>query len=1271
MKNVIELSLRPRTILKRFGLRILFMLLFVVLGGLAGTAQSDRGTLTGLITDPAGFVVPDTAIVMRNLNTGEVYKQESTSTGSYSVSGMPAGKYALSVSHAGFKDYVQTGITIQVAVTTRQNVTLTIGSASETVEVNADASLLKTQNAEISTTISRTELNELPIPFSVAGAIRDPLLFAKLAPGVETNGVTGNNFRIDGLPTDSFKITVDGQDTTNGNLADREDGNHPGVEMLEEFTLQSSNFSAEFGQVGGGLFNFTARSGTNSLHGSIYENFANEALNSNQPFSNLTNVAGGFIDKKTRTRQNDYGFTIGGPVRFPFLYDGRKKTFFFAGWEHYGQANSSILTQTVPTARMRTGDFGEILTGRLLATDVLGRPVYENTIYDPATARCTVASATVAGCGAAGGTVVTDPFPNNVIPTSRLDPVAAKIQAYIPLPQVGGLLNNYSPEVISPITNDLPGFKVDQVITQNFKTSFYFSRLKDISINSNDGLPLPISAQRPTTSTVDTYRLNNDYTVTPNILVHFGVGYIRYPNQDSSPPVVQNFDAKGLLGLPNAVALGFPRIGGLNSSFGGIVNGNGNGLGPTQRNIYEMDKATAVANATWTHGNHTYKGGSEYKNDQFIVTSAALVAGSYGFSSAETSEPYKNSSTYGTGSASGSIGLPYASFLLGQVDNGQIGNAVISQYHRPAYSLFVQDTWKARRNLTIDYGLRWDITQTLHEHDYRTSGFSPTAPNPNAGGRPGALTYEGFSTGECHCNFSPAYPYALGPRLAIAFSPDEKTVFRGGFAVTYGQNASFDYAGSNFSVVSVGFNTIPFSAPSFGIANTTLSNGFQYSPSAITSASRDPGYNCCTAINGAASPYFSPNGGRPPRIFNMTASMERQFGRDLALEIAYVGNRASWLVSGDQGNLGLQQFNALSYAALASFGLNAHSTADAALLAGTYSAAVKAFPGRFPLPYATFPVSQPLAQALRPFPQYGTIYTEYSPDAKSWYDSMQIKLTKRLSRGLEFLNSFTWSKELDEGTDTERGRGAQINNALNRSSNKYLTSSYVPYINSTSITYTAPAPPLSFVREHFAARELLGGWTIGALLKYQNGQLIRVPGSNPSYTPLGNILERGTFAQRVPGVPLYLKNPNCHCFNAGAGLNKNPAAAGQGVDPVLNYAAWMEPGLGNFSNGAAYDNDYRWQRQPDEEINIGKKFAINVGHKEPATLQIRAEFFDIFNRVFYPMPSAGGNFEINSAAVSAGGANNQTTSAFGVINPANISTTTGHRTGQLVARFQF
>ncbi len=172
----------------------------------------------------------------------------------------------------------------------------------------------------------------------------------------------------------------------------------------------------------------------------------------------------------------------------------------------------------------------------------------------------------------------------------------------------------------------------------------------------------------------------------------------------------------------------------------------------------------------------------------------------------------------------------------------------------------------------------------------------------------------------------PSYPYAIGPRLGVAYSPDDRAVFRGGVGVTYGQAAPFDYAGSNFAVVSVGFNTLNFSSPSFGTANTTLSQGLQYSASAITNAAHDPGFGCCTAINGSASPYFSSNGGRPPRIFNLTFGVQHQFGRDTSLEIAYVGNRASWLISGDQGNLGLLQLNALSYDRLASFGFESPSS---------------------------------------------------------------------------------------------------------------------------------------------------------------------------------------------------------------------------------------------------------------------------------------------------------------------------------------------------------
>ncbi|MEO8735265.1 MAG: TonB-dependent receptor [Edaphobacter sp.] len=1214
----------------------LFCLIALALAVSPLPPQTDRGTITGIVADSGGAVLPDAALIMTDVASGTVYKGAATSTGSFSIPALPVGTYSLSVSHPGFRDYVQNGIKISVAQTTRQNITLQVGAASETITVTADAALLKTENAEQSTTVSTTALNQLPVAFALQGNIRDPLAFAKLVPGVETPVVVNpsNSITVNGLPGNTFKITVDGMDSTSANSNAREDNNHPSAEMLEGYTLQSSNFSAEFGQVGGGLFNFSVRSGTNSLHGSIYENFANEALNANQPFSSLSNAAGGYVDKKIRNRQNDYGFTIGGPVRIPFLYDGRDKTFFFAGWEHYGQSNGVQVVQSVPTDRMRNGDFGEILTGRVLATDPLGRPIMENAIYDPSTARVVK------------GQVVTDPFPGNVIPHSSLDPVALKAQNYIPKATLPGYLNNFAPIAISPVTSDIPAFKIDQVISQNFKTSFYYSRMTSHLSNSNDGLPFPISSLRPTSAIVDTYRLNNDYTVTPNLLIHFGAGYTRWPNSDSSPAEVTSYNAATGLGLPGALDLGFPRLGGLGSSVGGIVNGpNGSGIGPTQRNHYWMDKATGIANTTWTRANHTFKAGVEYKNDMWLSNSAANVAGNYTFSAAETALPYKGNNTFGTGAQAGTIGMPYASFLLGQVDNGVLANEVVAQYHRPTWSFFAQDTWKALRNLTIDYGMRWDFTQTQREHAYRTSGFSPKVANPNAGGRLGAMMYEGFGPGDCNCNFMPHYPYAFGPRLGVAYQLDEKTVFRAGFGVTYGQPPAFGYYGSS-GIVGVGFNTLNFSSPTYGTANTSLSKGFQYDPASVTDASRDPGYGCCSKVNSAPSSYFAPNGGKPPRILNFTVSMQHQFGRDFAVEMSYVGNRAVWLQSN-----GLTDLNAISPARLATFGLDPTNLNDAKELSKTFAAANADFPGRFPIPYASFPVGSTLSQALRPFPQYGTISARFLPAGKSWYDALQIKATKRLSHGLEFLDAFTWSKELTIGQ--------QINNVLDFPSNKYLTASFTPFINVTSLTYTLAPLPFHTFQTNPLLRETLSGWTVAGIFKYQSGQLIHAPGAHPgSYPALGNVLQRNTWANRVPGQPLFVKNPNCHCFNAA-----NP------TDVVLNYKAWAEPAVGTYASGAPYYNDYRWQRQPDEEFTIGKKFFVPVGHKEPATLQIRAEFFNIFNRTLYPLATGGsssGTFDSFETNVT----NNTTTSAFGANNPQKFDRTE-YRTGQLVVRFEF
>ncbi len=1191
-------------------------------------AQSDRGTVSGVVKDPSGAAVPGAKLKLRDLDSNASYSGVSTGTGNYTISSVPAGKYELTVEMKGFKTFVQSGISVDVAQTASADVALQVGSQDEIVSVTSDAPIIQTENSEQSTTISREQLNTLPINFAGNQAIRDPLAFSKLTPGVYQSGQTG--IRVNGLPSTSFKITLEGQDITNANLADREDENHPSVEALQEFTLQTSTFAAEFGQVGGGLFNFTARSGTNRLHGTAYGYFENEALNAQQKFA--FNSAGQHIPVLAKNRQFDYGFAVGGPVIIPKLYDGRNKTFFFLNWEWYRQDNAAGITLTLPTARMRTGDFGEILTGRQLGTDPLGRPIYENTIYNPATTRTV------------NGQVVRDPFPNNVI-TTPLDPIATKVQALVPAPTSTALVNNYSTLLVVPKRQDIPSLKIDQAITQKLKVSFFYSVYNLSFISGPDSLPEPLTGRRDQPVYSKTSRGNVDYTITPNLLLHLGAGYIRDHNVDSAPPGVTNVDAS-TYGFKGQAGLGFPTLGFGTSSYGGYANSaSGNNFGPTNRNLYWPDKATGIGNITWVHGNHSYKAGGEYKLDLYTVTSATKQAGSYGFSANETALPYLNTTSLTSGSTQGTIGFSWASFLLGQVDSGSIGNAISQRFRRPSYSMFVQDTWRATPRLTVDYGIRWDFTGVLKEAEGRTSGFSPTRANPNAGNLPGALVFDQFGTGRCNCNFLQSYPYAIGPRVGFAYKASEKIVFRGGFGTAYGQPASMNYAGTNYTVAGVGFNTINFSPPSFGLPTTTLATGLVYPAAALTNASLDPGLGVSAgSISSPLSPYFDSNGNRPARIQSFSFGLQQQLTANTAIEIAYVGNRAIWLTSGDSSNLGIKQLNAVSAGRLKSFGLDVTNPADFALLTTPLKNQT-----RFAAPYAGFPTSQTVAQALRPYPQYGTIYTEYSPAGKSWYDALQTKVTRRMSHGLEALVTYTWSKELDEGTDTERGRGAQINDALNPASNKFLTSTYQPHRFSAAFTYVVPLP--ASLNSNWFTREALGGWTFGGILRYSNGLLLRTPGSNGpavaglSNTGLGSALFRGTFANRAPATPLFKVNPNARSINPN-------------TTQFQNDAAWSNAPLGQFSYTPPYMNDYRWQRQPDEELSIAKRFAVPMPGKETANFQVRAEFFDVFNRGFLPTPGQTNFQTINTS-----------NSSFGRI-VLNSNGVTG-RQGQIVARFEF
>src|SRR6185503_19806507 len=273
----------------------------------AAFAQADRGNLTGTVTDPQGALIPAAKILLRNGQTGADYATVSTSTGNYSIAQLPAGSYDLSVEAPGFKKFAQQGIAVGVAQTARIDVTMQVGQATESVTITADAPLLKTESAEQSYNIATEQMNNLPLNFGARGpgSFRNPFTFVLLLPG--GNITDRNNIRVNGMPNVTFGIRLEGQDQTRPLDPNNSDMVAPSVEAVQEISVQTSNFAAEYGQAAGGLFNFTTRSGTNTLHGSAYGYFVNEGLHAGRPFTD--NGGGGHI--RPKDRKMDYGASLG------------------------------------------------------------------------------------------------------------------------------------------------------------------------------------------------------------------------------------------------------------------------------------------------------------------------------------------------------------------------------------------------------------------------------------------------------------------------------------------------------------------------------------------------------------------------------------------------------------------------------------------------------------------------------------------------------------------------------------------------------------------------------------------------------------------------------------------------------------------------------------------------------------------------------------------------------------------------------------------------
>jgi Carboxypeptidase regulatory-like domain len=1260
--------------------RIVWSVGFVVClaAGLTAFGQGVNGTITGTVTDASGAVVSGAPVEAANVDTGAVYNAASTNTGNYAIPNLPVGTYTVTAKVAGFKTYTHTNLAITAGQILKEDIPLQVGSAAESVTVQETASLLKTESGETAHNVTLKEMDELPL-LVITGGYRNPYATLNTLPGsggagvgfVVMNGLGGNGTNA------SYRI--EGQDSSDRlfNITEYPGMAQANVDAIQEISYQTSNYAPEFGQGGGMVVNQTIKSGTNQYHGTGFEYFVNEDLNAGYPFSisgGPGSIQGGDGGKfRPNYRRHDYGGTLGGPVSIPKLYNGKDRTFFYWAYEEFRYRQLFTFADTVPTPAFRNGDFSQISpngTCSLCAayqiptsglgtagyTDALGRPMFANTVYDPST-RATLAN----------GLQYANPFPNNMVPPTRFNATALAMQALFPNPNPGNtsLSPNYTGSVYGGQYSAIPTLKIDEIISSKDKLSGYWSR-NNVQTNINtgpfaaDGLPLEIGQYRGGLIPTNTWRLNYDRTLTPTLLFHFGGGYMDTIFNDRAPFLSFDPAAFDLTGFIQHRQ--FPSVTGMlgaagtpNANFGGMQNIGTSGQ--LQSWIHE-ERPTFNSNLTWVKGSHTFKAGAEYEIEGVIGYNADLAGVTLATGVGPTSQPFAPSVSFNGYTQ----GFGYASFLLGDYTSiNQTPNFEGVRNGYQQWGLFLQDSWKVTRKLTLDYGLRWDYATPQEEEHGRLGQIDPTLANPNAGGRLGAIQYGAT----CNCAFyKPTYPYAIGPRVGVAYQLNPKTVFRGGWGLNYQYIAG--YAGT--IIASPGTTPIapqPNSSQYINVATpgSIVTPQFpQFNPSDLPLPGTTGGLPLVT--NGVFVPDANQN--RPPRINNWSVGFQREITRNFVVEASYVANRVAWLTSaGGTGPLGfLSQISPQTYAHYGFYpypGTGPCSSGTGVCSSSSYnnqqdyvllnqplsSAAVQtALASRgFPnfLPYSGFPTGNTLLSALYPFPQYGNINPSESPTGNSKYDSLQIKATKRFSHNLQGSGSFTWGQGFNRATRQD---------FFNPASAVWAVQNYPLRVLTFNAIYTVPKA--SFLPRYINA--LSKDWQLGWYARYQTAAYLTPPTS-----PTANFLSSEDI--RVPGQSLYTPGVDLNDYSS---FNAN-------YTQVLNPKAWAPCPMNSVCAATAVlYKDFRGPRQPSENANIGRHF--KVGKEGKYDFYLRGEFVNIFNRTLFATPT-GFTSNPQNAPVKGAGGGTIYTSGFGVFGNAYLTPNTAYtnpgRTGTIIARFQF
>ena len=1244
-------------------LAVLFLALFAAFLPAFTTAQTGgQGAISGSVTDPTGALIPHATVTALNVATGVSTTRASSSDGLYNISPLLPGTYSVTVSTKGFQTFTQENLVVDALTNLGLNVSLKVGSETDTITITDAPPALDTTSASLGGTIENSTYAALPLLFS-GSQQRDITQFSNLLPGAQVNPggrssiIGGTGQRVGELYVDGLPLTTASQQGDN-----RPVFNLVPLEAIDQIKVVTSGYSAQY--QGAGLENYNLKAGVNKYHGSAFAYVRNTIFDAwsfstkpGAPGNTVPVLVNGAITRvagpKPAEHQIEYGYAFGGPITIPHLINGHDKLFFYTTLDRFrSRIGVNPSTSTVPTLKMRTGDFSELLTpcaaGSANCYGVRANNVpcaagsagcsgaFSGQVYDPTSqAACTAANA---------GTACRFQFAGNVIPSGYLSPISQYMAKFLPAPTSSGLTNNFISGVPSGFDNQLLSGRIDYTISPKQTLSGAYTQGRRHAIPYT-GTATPGVAVVPylvtTTSTVSgrIADIEHTYQITPNLVNQAKYGFIYF----GGPPVgnITGTTNPGLYGLAASGISGLPAgqasDNAANLSFSG-TNAPTSWVGNTPSTTNRSSTYEFTDNLALVKGRHSMNFGGQI---QWLQNNADTADGP----STPTSLAFGLNGTAnlnGTNYAT-NTGFSYASYLLGAVTSSSTSQqpfSIVGGRYR-ALAFYFQDDFKLTSKLTINAGLRWDYLPPYKETLDRWSFLNPDLTNAITG-TPGALQFAGSRGAglSCQCR-TPVKTYwkNFEPRVGFAYAVDDKTVFRGGYSLTYSHGgANGGAAGAGTGTGQTGFTTpISFTDstagpafylnnnPSFSARNANYGGPTYVLPGTtpISAASQTLGtgfYVTSTGASGGngtginyADPYV---GSRAPQFSFFNFGIQRQLTKNMTISVDYSGSQ-SHFISGAAGIRGLYagQLDP-KYLAL---GANLNKPATTANIAAAQAQTGIALP----VPYVGYTAAAAvnsnatIAHMLVWKPQYsGTSDFWGNYVANGNYNSFQVALSQRATNGLTFNVNYTYSQNVDDAGTQRSGydipafaSGDGVFHPKNRI-DRSISINDQPQNLSIYGVYTSQYGKGSFGGSHFIVRSLLSGWQTSMIFQLSSGLPLPItancsgtqnvgqgtcmPDFNPAFQ--GDVRINGKWGQGVTAATLgttpYLKGGYTSA-TSGVGLGGLPCATSGG--PFCNSGDYKIGDAPRFPYNLRGPDNYRLSMGLRRTFPITERFNFVFG----------------------------------------------------------------------------